>query len=117
MGPGKPSSPVTTLSNRFCPALRWFSRGRMRHQDNGWAGRSLGAKTSSPKQSPDFNLVGASRTAVIHETRGATRMTCWSGSSPTWCTSIRIAATLSNMSDRLPLQSSRSMFYFVDGMD
>jgi hypothetical protein len=37
-------------------------------------------------------------------------MTCWSGSSPVGCISIRIAATLSVMSGNLSLQSSRSMF-------
>jgi hypothetical protein len=30
--------------------------------------------------------------------------------SPTWCISIRVATTLSVMSDNLSLQSSRSMF-------
>jgi hypothetical protein len=35
---------------------------------------------------------------------------CWSGSSPVGCISIRVAATLSVMSDNLSLQSSRSMF-------
>jgi hypothetical protein len=47
IGPGKPSSSVTTLLNRSCPALRWFSRGRMRHQDDGRVGRSLGSNISS----------------------------------------------------------------------
>jgi hypothetical protein len=37
-------------------------------------------------------------------------MTCWSGSSPAGCISIRVTATLSVMSDSLSLQSSRSMF-------
>jgi hypothetical protein len=37
-------------------------------------------------------------------------MVCRSGSFPTWCISIRVTATLSVMSDSLPLQSSRSMF-------
>jgi hypothetical protein len=37
-------------------------------------------------------------------------MACWSGSSPTGCISIRVAATLSVMSGSLPLQSCRSMF-------
>jgi hypothetical protein len=36
-------------------------------------------------------------------------MTCWSGSSPAWCISIRVAATLSVMSGSLSLPSSRSM--------
>jgi hypothetical protein len=36
-------------------------------------------------------------------------MTCWSGSSPAGFISIRVAATLSIMSDSLSLPSSRSM--------
>jgi hypothetical protein len=36
-------------------------------------------------------------------------MTCWSGSFPAWCISIRVVATLSVMSDGLSLESSRSM--------
>jgi hypothetical protein len=36
-------------------------------------------------------------------------MTYWSGSSPAACISIRVAVTLSVMSDSLSLQSSRSM--------
>jgi hypothetical protein len=36
-------------------------------------------------------------------------MTCWSGSSPAGCISIRVAATLSVMSGSLSLPSSRSM--------
>jgi hypothetical protein len=37
-------------------------------------------------------------------------MACWSGSFPAVCISIRVAVTLSVMSDILPLQSSHSMF-------
>jgi hypothetical protein len=37
-------------------------------------------------------------------------MTCWSGSFPVGCISIRVAATLSVMSGSLSLQSSHSMF-------
>jgi hypothetical protein len=36
-------------------------------------------------------------------------MACWSGSSPAWCISIRVTATLSVMSGSLSLQSSHSM--------
>jgi hypothetical protein len=43
-------------------------------------------------------------------------MSCWSGSFPTGCISIRVAATLSVMSDSLSLQSSRSMVV-VFGLD
>jgi hypothetical protein len=88
----------------------------MRHQDDGRARRSLGAKTSSREQSPDFNLVWTSRMIVVHETCGATHTTCWLGSSPAECTPIQITMTLSDMSDRLPLQSSHSMFCCTDGM-
>jgi hypothetical protein len=89
----------------------------MRHQDDGQAGRSRGAKTSSREQSPNFDLVETSRTAVVHEIRGATCMMCWLGSSPIGCTPIRIAMTLSNMSDRLSLLSSHSMSCYTYGMD
>jgi hypothetical protein len=78
-------------------------------QDDSRAGQSLGAKTSSREQGPRFDLVGTSRTVVVHETCEATHMTCWSGSSPTKYTPIRITVTLSNMSDRLSLLSSCSM--------
>jgi hypothetical protein len=37
-------------------------------------------------------------------------MVCWPGSSLAGCISIRVAATLSVMSDSLSLSSSRSMF-------
>jgi hypothetical protein len=37
-------------------------------------------------------------------------MACWSGSSPAWCISIRVTATLSVISGSLLLQSSRNMF-------
>jgi hypothetical protein len=70
-------------------------------QDDGRAGRSLGAKTSSQEQRPDFDLVGTLRVVVIHETCGAMRTICWSGSSPVGCTPIQIVVTLSNMSDHL----------------
>jgi hypothetical protein len=93
MGSDKPISPVTTLSNRFM-ALRWFSGGRMRHQDDGRAGRSLGARTSSREQSLEFDFVGTSRTIVVPETRESTRTTFWSGSSPVEYTPIRFTVTL-----------------------
>jgi hypothetical protein len=63
----------------------------------------VGAKTSSREQSPDFDLVGSSRAVVIHDTPGAMRMTCWLGSSPTGCISIRVTTTLFDMSDRLSI--------------
>jgi hypothetical protein len=37
-------------------------------------------------------------------------MACWSCSSPARCISIRVAVTLSVMSDSLSLQSSHNMF-------
>jgi hypothetical protein len=70
-------------------------------QDDGWAGRLLGAKISSWEQRPDFDLVGTSQTVVVRETHGAVCMMCWSGSSTAGCTLIQIATTLSDMSERL----------------
>jgi hypothetical protein len=72
-------------------------------QDDGRAGRSLGAKTSSREQGPKFDLVGTPQMVVIGKTREATHTTCWSGSSTAWCTPIRIVVTLSDMSDRLSI--------------
>jgi hypothetical protein len=46
---------------------------------------------------------------IICETLWVMRMTCRSGSSPAGCISIRVVATLSDMSHRLPLLSSHSM--------
>jgi hypothetical protein len=57
-----------------------------------------------------------SQTVVVRETREDKRMMFWSGSSPVWCTPVRIAATLSDMSDCLSLLSSRSMSFCIDGM-
>jgi hypothetical protein len=53
---------------------------------------------------------------VIRETCETTHMTCWSGSSLAGCIPIRIATTLSDMSDRLSLLSSRSMFCYIGWM-
>jgi hypothetical protein len=92
MGPSKHSSPVTTLST-YTSLLQGGEQGA------------------------DFNLVGTSYTVVVCETRGTTRMIYWSGSSPTRCTLIRIIVTLSDMSDRLSLLSSRSMSFFMDGLE
>jgi hypothetical protein len=57
-------------------------------QDDGRAGQSLGAKTSSQEQGSGFDLVETSRTVVICETREATHMTRWLGSFSTGCTLI-----------------------------
>jgi hypothetical protein len=54
---------------------------------------------------------------VVCETLGTTRMMCQSGSSPIGCTPIQIAITLSDISDRLSLLSSCSMYCCIDGMD
>jgi hypothetical protein len=75
----------------------------MRNQDDGRAGRSLGAKTSSWEHSPDFHLVGTLRMVIIHETPGVTRTMCWLGSFPAGCILIRITVTLSDMSGRLSI--------------
>jgi hypothetical protein len=85
MGLSKPSSPITTLSNR--PSLlrggllegEWDSR----EWRPGWA--LLGAKTSSREQRPDFYIVGTSPMVIIHETPGAMRTTCRSGSPLVGC--------------------------------
>jgi hypothetical protein len=45
-------------------------------QDDGRAGRSLGAKTSSREQISDFDLVETLQTVVVRETHGAVHMTC-----------------------------------------
>jgi hypothetical protein len=45
-------------------------------QDDGRTEQSLGAKTSSREQGPDFNLVGTSRNVVIRETREVVHTTC-----------------------------------------
>jgi hypothetical protein len=117
MGPDKPSSLGTTLSNR--PSLL---RGGLLEGEWGSLGwrpcrASVRAKTSSLKQRPDFDLVGTSPTIVICETPMATRTTCWSGSSFAGCISIWIIATLSDMSDCLSLLSSHSISCCTDGMD
>jgi hypothetical protein len=70
---------------------------------------SLGAKTSSQEQSPDFDLEVTSQTVVVCETSGVVRTACWSGSSPVGYISIQVTATLLDMSDRLLLLSSHSM--------
>jgi hypothetical protein len=109
MGPDKPSSLRTTLSNR--PSLlrggllegEWGSPGWRSSQ------ASVRAKTSSLKQRPDFDLVRTSPTVVICETPRATRTTCRSGSSFVRCISIWITVTLSDMSDCLSLLSSHSI--------
>jgi hypothetical protein len=55
-------------------------------------------------------------TIVVNETREAKRMSYWSGYSPAGCIPIRITTTLSDMSDRLSLLSSRSMSCCIDDM-
>jgi hypothetical protein len=85
-------------------------------QYDGRARWSLGAKTSSWEQNPNFDLVWTSRTVVVRETLEATHTTCWSNSSPAGCTPIRITVTLSDLSDHLSLLPSRSMSCFIDGL-
>jgi hypothetical protein len=102
MGPVKPSSPVTTLSNRSSFEVVCWRENEVA-QDDGWAGRLLGANTSSREHGPRFDLEGTSRTVVIHETWEAKHTTCWLGYSTAGCTPIRITVTLSYMSDCLLL--------------
>ncbi len=116
IGPGKPSSLVTTLLNH--PSLL---RGSLLEAEwgslewrPGWA--LLGAKTSSREQRLDFDLVGTSPKVFVRETPGATRMSCQSGSSTVGCISIWVTMTLSDMSDRLSLLSSHSMFCYIGWM-
>jgi hypothetical protein len=85
--------------------------------DDDWARRSLGVKTSYREQGPSFDLVGTLWVVVVRETREVKRTTCWSGSSPVGCILIRITMTLSDISDRLSLLSSRSMSCCIDGLD
>jgi hypothetical protein len=88
LGPGTPSSPVTTLPNRT-PCRKVVVGGGMRPR----------AKTSP---------VGKWLSYV--RPLGVNRMVCWSGFSPAWCILIRVAVILSVMSDNLSLWSSHSMF-------
>jgi hypothetical protein len=85
-------------------------------QDDGRAGRSQGANTSSREQGPNFDLVGTSQMVIVRETCGVTRTMCWSGSSPAWCISIQITMTLSDMSERLFVAIiSLYILMFLDG--
>jgi hypothetical protein len=70
-------------------------------QDDSRVGRSLGTKTSSREQGPDFDIVGTLLKVVAREVRKTARATCCQVLSPAGCTSIRIVATLSDMSDCL----------------
>jgi hypothetical protein len=58
MRPGKSSGLVTTLLNYPSLLRGGLHRENEAAQDDGRAGRSLGAKTSSWEQRPDFDLVG-----------------------------------------------------------
>jgi hypothetical protein len=49
--------------------------------DDGRVERSLGTKTFSREQGPNFDLVGTSQMVVVCEIREAKCTTCWSGSS------------------------------------
>jgi hypothetical protein len=99
MGPGKPSSPVTTSPN-YTPALRmlWEGEWDRKPRLHLWAGNRF-------RWSRDFV-----NNCHTWEPSGVKCMTCWLGSSPAWCISIRITVIFSVMSDSLPLQSSRSIF-------
>jgi hypothetical protein len=101
MGYGKPGSLVITLSNHPSLLRGGLWRENEATQDDGQAGRCLGAKTSSREKRPDFELVGTLWTVIVREIHGATHMTCWSCSSPTGCTPIQITVTLLDMSVRL----------------
>jgi hypothetical protein len=97
MGSVKPSSFCNYFVEPHLPAScsAFTFRGRMR----------LSAKTSSWEQ----GLVNDFHTREPPEVK---RMSCWSGSSPAGCVSIRVAATFSVMSGSLSLQSSRSILAY-----
>jgi hypothetical protein len=109
MGPDKPSSLVTTSSNHT--SLLWGALLEGQWGSLGWrlGWASLGAKTASQEQGPNFDLVGTSYIVVISEILRVVYTVRWSGSSPAGCILIRIATTLLDMSDRLSLLSSHSM--------
>jgi hypothetical protein len=109
MDSGKSSRLVTTLSNRT-----FMLQGGLLEEEWGSSGQRLsrtiaGGQDFIPGAGARFDLVGTLQTVVVRETRETTRTMCWSCSSPAWCTSIRVTATLLNMSDCLSLQSSHSM--------
>jgi hypothetical protein len=62
-----------------------------------------GSQDFIPGAGANFNLVGTSQIVVVRETLEATCTTCGSGSSPVGCISIRVNATLSDMSGRLSI--------------
>jgi hypothetical protein len=100
MKPGKSSSLVTTLSNHtLCFKVVCWRENEVT-QDDGRAGRSLGGKTSSREEGPNFNLVGTLWTVVVRETHGP-HVRHVVRFFPVGCTLIQITATLSNMSECL----------------
>jgi hypothetical protein len=74
MGPSKPSSLVTTLSNRT--SLLWAGYMEGEWGSLGWrlSRASLGVKISSREQGSNFDLVGTSQMVVIRKTRGGSRV-------------------------------------------
>jgi hypothetical protein len=71
LGPGKPSSPITTLSNCHSLLQGGLLEGEWGSPEWRLGRRLLGAKTSSREQRPDFNLVGTHRWLSYVRPRGA----------------------------------------------
>jgi hypothetical protein len=88
MGPDKPSSFYNYFVESYIPRGQDFIPG-------------AGAQV---RLSRDMQMV------VIRKTPRVTHTACWSSSSLVWCTLIRVTSTLLDMSDRLSLLSSLSMF-------
>jgi hypothetical protein len=65
---GKPSSLVTTLSNRTSLLQGGLWRENKVAQDDGRVERSLETKISSQEQGSNFDLVETSRKVVVRET-------------------------------------------------
>jgi hypothetical protein len=87
MGPGKPSSPVTTLLDHtpFFEVVCW--RENEVAQDDGRAGYA-GSQDFILGAGDQFRFSWASQMVVVHEIPGVARTMCWSGSSPAGCISI-----------------------------
>jgi hypothetical protein len=103
MGPNKPSSFCNYyVEPHFAASCGAFTfGGRMRPR----------AKTSSREQGPNFNIVGTCEWLSYVRAFGSQAYGMLVRFfPPAGCISIRVAATLSVMSGKLLLQSSRNMF-------
>jgi hypothetical protein len=115
-GPGKPSSPVTTLSNRHSLLWDGLLEGEW-DNPRWWSGRTIGrGQDFFPRVGAQIPLSRDSADGCCTWNQQAKHTMCWLGSFPAGCTPIQITVTLSDMSDHLSLLSSHSMFYYIDGM-